>query len=154
MDRMQCGGCHTAGALQRGPPPAALALAAARMQWNSHAYGLGSDDEEDSPYARSSYGHSTSAPRSLSQQLLATAKKWEAEREREALLGIDNVGPAMVGFVEMLGIHGMSDLARADAAILRMRINAHLGEPRLNTMGEDALKAMIATARTYLNDQG
>ncbi|MAJ63261.1 MAG: hypothetical protein CL558_08225 [Alphaproteobacteria bacterium] len=76
------------------------------------------------------------------------------EREREALLGIDNVGPAMVGFVEMLGIHGMSDLARADAAILRMRINAHLGEPRLNTMGEDALKAMIATARTYLNDQG
>ena len=54
------------------------------MQWNSHAYGLGSDDEEDSPYARSSYGHSTSAPRSLSQQLLATAKKWEAEREREA----------------------------------------------------------------------
>ena len=54
------------------------------MQWNSHAYGRGSDDEEDSPYARSSYGHSSSAPRSLSQQLLATAKRWEAEREREA----------------------------------------------------------------------
>jgi len=54
------------------------------MQYNSHAYGLGSDDEEESPYARSSYGHSSSTPRSLSQQLLATAKKWEAEREREA----------------------------------------------------------------------
>ena len=54
------------------------------MQYNSHAYGLGSDDEEESPYARSSYGHSSSTPRSLSQQLLATAKKWEAERGREA----------------------------------------------------------------------
>ena len=52
------------------------------MQWNSQAYGYGSD-EEDSAYARPSYGSST--PRSLGQQLLATGKKWEAERDRESL---------------------------------------------------------------------
>jgi hypothetical protein len=75
------------------------------------------------------------------------------ERERQALLDTPNVGPAMVGFVELTGIHGMADLARADAAIMRLRINAHLGEPRVNTMGEDSLKAMIATARAYLNSQ-
>ena len=88
-DRVPCDHCGT-HVLRRemakhvGKCPAYLRVAEAEsMPYFARDVNLGSDDEEDSPYARSSYGHSTSAPRSLSQQLLATAKKWEAERERE-----------------------------------------------------------------------
>ena len=51
------------------------------MAWrNSHSvYGEGSDDDdyEEDPYARAYGGN-----RTLTQSLLATAKKWETERER------------------------------------------------------------------------
>ena len=72
---------------------------------------------------------------------------------RQVLVAIPQVGPTMVGYVEAIGLYDMESLARADAALLRLRINAYLGEPRLNTMGQDALSAMIAAARAYLNDQ-
>ena len=71
----------------------------------------------------------------------------------KALLETPEVGPKMVGYLEDIGIADMKALAAADPAILRLRINAHLGEPRLNTKGQDALAAMIATAREYLNER-
>ena len=70
-----------------------------------------------------------------------------------ALLATPDVGPQMVGYVEAIGISEMTALAAADPAILRLRINAHLGQPRLNTKGQAALAAMIATARDFLNNR-
>jgi hypothetical protein len=74
-----------------------------------------------------------------------------SETERALLLGVQNAGPKMVGFLELAGVSSLSELARADAALLRIRINAHLGHPHLNTMGQDVLSAMIAAARAELN---
>lgn len=76
------------------------------------------------------------------------------ETERALLLAVHNAGPRTVGYLEQIGISSLAELARQDAAILRLRINAMLGRPQINTLGQSVLAALIAAARAELNRQG
>ena len=76
-----------------------------------------------------------------------------SENDRDALLACDGVDDVLIGYLEAIEICDMSGLASADPAILRLRINAHLEEPVLNTRSQDALAAMIAVARKEFNEE-
>ncbi|PHR91315.1 MAG: hypothetical protein COA69_12450 [Robiginitomaculum sp.] len=68
--------------------------------------------------------------------------------DKEKILAVHNVGPKTLAQLEMIGIESYCELADADAADLRFRINAELGGNYFNALGERVLASLIETAKT------
>ena len=73
--------------------------------------------------------------------------------EREVLLRAHQVGPKMIAHLEAIGVRRLSDLARRDPAELRWAINAELGRPLINRMGEYALARAVEAARAHVGHE-
>jgi predicted RecB family nuclease len=56
-------------------------------------------------------------------------------------------GPKTADYLEMIGINTFDELATADAAILRLAVNAYLGRPHINAMGVRAFQNLIDAAK-------
>jgi hypothetical protein len=56
-------------------------------------------------------------------------------------------GPKTAGYLELIGIKSFDALADSDAVTLRLAVNAHLGSPHINAMGERAFQNAIDAAR-------
>ena len=70
------------------------------------------------------------------------------EAEREAMLRARSIGPAMVHYIEQIGIERLADLHGADPALIAMRIDIVLGRKHINRLGVEALRNLIALADT------
>jgi len=57
-----------------------------------------------------------------------------------------SIGPRMVSHLEEIGIERLSDLMGRDPRELAIEINAHLGQPRINAAGIQALSNLVALA--------
>lgn len=66
--------------------------------------------------------------------------------ERRKMLRAHSIGPAMVSYLEEIGIERLSDLKGADAGELAMRIDIALGRRHMNRLGVAALQNLIALA--------
>jgi len=68
--------------------------------------------------------------------------------ERAKIEVVPLCGPRIADFLEMIGICSFDALADADAAELRLAVNATLGRPLINAMGERAFQNAIDAARS------
>lgn len=68
-------------------------------------------------------------------------------REREKMLRAHSIGPAMIGYLEMIGIVRLADLRLRDPDELAFCINAELGRRHINATGVRALANLVALAR-------
>lgn len=69
-----------------------------------------------------------------------------SQSEREKMLRAHSIGPRMIGHLADIGVERLSDLKGGDAEMLAMRINAALARKRLNRLGVEALRNLIALA--------
>lgn len=67
--------------------------------------------------------------------------------ERAAMLKAHSIGPAMIGYLEMIGIERLADLRRRDPAELAFAINMELGRRHINAAGVAALANLVALAQ-------
>lgn len=67
--------------------------------------------------------------------------------DRTRIEAVHLCGPKTADYLEMIGINTFDELADADAATLRLAMNAHLGRPHINAMGVRALQNAIDAAR-------
>jgi hypothetical protein len=70
-----------------------------------------------------------------------------SKHERAKIEAVYLCGPRTADFLEMVGIESLDALADADAATLRLAVNAALGRPLINAMGERAFQNAIDAAR-------
>lgn len=68
--------------------------------------------------------------------------------ERAKIESVYLCGPRIADFLEMIGIKTFDALADLDAATLRLAINAELGRPLINAMGERAFQNAIDAAKS------
>ncbi|MFA5951034.1 MAG: hypothetical protein WC807_12205 [Hyphomicrobium sp.] len=68
--------------------------------------------------------------------------------ERAKIEAVPLCGPRTADFLELIGVHSFDALADADAAALRIAVNATLGRPLINAMGERAFQNAIDAARS------
>jgi nucleotidyltransferase/DNA polymerase involved in DNA repair len=62
------------------------------------------------------------------------------------LLQARSIGPAMIRYLEEIGIQRLSDLRGADADLVAIRINIAVGRRHINRMGVEALRNLIKHA--------
>ena len=74
-------------------------------------------------------------------------------QQRAVLLRAWQMGPKMIAYLEAVGVTTLSELAQQDPGALRVAINAHLGRPHINAMGERALANAVACARSHLDQR-
>jgi hypothetical protein len=67
--------------------------------------------------------------------------------DRARIESVHLCGPKTANYLELVGIKSFDALADADAATLRLAVNAHLGRPHINAMGERAFQNAIDAAR-------
>lgn len=84
------------------------------------------------------------------EKALKTSPVRFSQEERRALLGAHQMGPKMVEYLELIGVATLQALAKRNPAQLRHAINAHLGRPHINAMGEYALEQAVAAAKAHL----
>jgi hypothetical protein len=70
-----------------------------------------------------------------------------SREDRARIEAVHLCGPKTADYLEMIGIASFDSLADADAAVLRLAVNAHLGRPHINAMGERAFRNAIEAAR-------
>ena len=58
-----------------------------------------------------------------------------------------STGPAMIGYLETIGIKTLRELAAADAHALALRINVSMHKNHINKQGVKALQNLIDLAR-------
>lgn len=68
--------------------------------------------------------------------------------DRAKIEAVPLCGPRTADFLEMIGLESFEALADADAAVLRLAVNAALGRPLINAMGERAFQNAINAARS------
>ena len=68
-------------------------------------------------------------------------------QDRALIEAIRLCGPRTADYLELIGITSFDVLAEADAATLRLAVNAHLGRPHINAMGQRAFQNAIDAAR-------
>lgn len=66
--------------------------------------------------------------------------------ERAKIEAIPLCGPRMADYLERVGICAFDELAEANAGALRLAVNAALGRPHINAMGERAFQNAIDAA--------
>jgi hypothetical protein len=66
--------------------------------------------------------------------------------ERTRMMEARSIGPRMVSHLELVGIERLCDLKGRDPRELAFEINAHLGHPRINSAGVQALSNLVALA--------
>lgn len=66
--------------------------------------------------------------------------------EKQKILMAHSIGPKMLTWIEQAGYHSLSDFVGADADEVALRIEVETGNRRLNKLGIDALKNLIAYA--------
>lgn len=69
------------------------------------------------------------------------------QTDRAKIEAVPLCGPRTADFLEMIGIQSFDALADADAAQLRLAVNATLGRPLINAMGVRAFQNAIDAAR-------
>ncbi|HHI88349.1 MAG TPA: hypothetical protein ENK01_00215 [Hellea balneolensis] len=70
--------------------------------------------------------------------------------EKDKILAVYNAGPKMLAYLESIGIESLAELAQHDASQLRFMINAELGKPHINALGERVLADIVRMARKTL----
>lgn len=68
------------------------------------------------------------------------------EAERQAMMRAHSIGPAMIRYLEEIGIERLADLRGADPELIAMRIDVALGRKHINRLGVQALRNLIALA--------
>ncbi|MFC4253917.1 helix-hairpin-helix domain-containing protein [Altererythrobacter xixiisoli] len=78
-----------------------------------------------------------------------------SDQERDILLQVKGVGPAIVGRLEELGITTLADLARQDAVDICTRVAGSLGSTcwKNSPMARKSLTSAIAAAQDHQNAQ-
>jgi predicted RecB family nuclease len=69
------------------------------------------------------------------------------EAYRAKIVAVALCGPRTADFLDMIGIESFDALADANAAQLRLAVNAALGRPLINAMGARAFQNAIDAAR-------
>ncbi|WP_378948328.1 hypothetical protein [Mesorhizobium sp. ANAO-SY3R2] len=69
-----------------------------------------------------------------------------SDEERQAMLRAHSIGPAMIRYLEEIGIEKLSDLRGANAEEIAMRMNIALGRRHINRLGVAALCNLIELA--------
>lgn len=70
-----------------------------------------------------------------------------SDSERQKMRAAHSIGPAMIGYLEQIGVETLSQLRDADAGELALRINVALGRRHINAQGVRALENLIEHAR-------
>jgi hypothetical protein len=68
-------------------------------------------------------------------------------QDRARIEAVHLCGPKTADYLEMIGVDSFDMLADADAAVLRLAVNAHLGRPHINEMGRRAFQNLIDAAK-------
>ncbi|WP_072376503.1 hypothetical protein [Hyphomicrobium sp. NDB2Meth4] len=74
--------------------------------------------------------------------------------ERAKIEAVPLCGPRTADFLELIGVESFDALADADAGALRLAVNAALGRPLINAMGERAFQNAIEAARSSRRRRG
>lgn len=70
-----------------------------------------------------------------------------SDTERRKMRAAHSIGPAMIDYLEQIGIESLSQLRNADAGDLALQINVMLGRRHINAQGVRALENLIECAR-------
>jgi len=70
-----------------------------------------------------------------------------SHEDRARIESVPLCGPKTADYLELIGIRTFDELADADAATLRLAVNAHLGRPHINAMGVRAFQNAIDAAK-------
>jgi hypothetical protein len=81
------------------------------------------------------------------------ALKAMSKADRAAIEAVPLCGPRTVEYLELVGVVSFAELAKADAAQLRLAVNASLGRPHINAMGQRAFQNAIDAARAASGDR-
>jgi len=68
-----------------------------------------------------------------------------SREDRARIEAVHLCGPKTADYLEMIGVQSFDALA--DAAMLRLAVNAHLGRPHINDMGRRAFQNLVDAAR-------
>ena len=73
-------------------------------------------------------------------------------RERSLLLGVKGVGPSVIGRLEQLGYHSLSELAEADSGHIVRLVASMLGSScwQNSPQARGAIDGAIALARSHM----
>jgi predicted RecB family nuclease len=77
-----------------------------------------------------------------------------SHEDRARIEAVHLCGPRTADYLEQIGIESFDALADADAATLRLAVNAYLGRPHINAMGMRAFQNAIDTARAARRSAG
>ena len=82
-----------------------------------------------------------------------TDMKQFSAQERSLLLGVKGVGPTVIGRLEQLGYHTLSELAEADTAHIGQLVASMLGSTcwQNSPQARSAIDGAIALARAHLS---
>jgi nucleotidyltransferase/DNA polymerase involved in DNA repair len=68
------------------------------------------------------------------------------DNERRAMLRAHSIGPAMIRYLEQIGIERLADLRGEDPEMIAMRMNVMIGRRHINRQGVEALRNLVALA--------
>lgn len=72
------------------------------------------------------------------------------KKARRLIEAVPLCGPRTADHLELIGVRTFEELAGADAQELRLRVNAALGRPHINSMGVRAFENLIAAAKAHV----
>jgi|UPI000562BADA nucleotidyltransferase/DNA polymerase involved in DNA repair len=73
-----------------------------------------------------------------------------SDTERRKMRAAHSIGPAMIDYLEQIGIESLSQLRNADAGDLALQINVMLGRRHINAQGVRALENLVRHAEASL----